>query len=381
MQPRPRVIRVQFPGVLPAPEHCLLHDVFGRLHVTIDQREHKSHQREAIGVHPGVRASVTTRSGHDSNTPRSARTFISRRSLVLRPAATGVAGYRSAALLYWESITTSLPEIRSNLRTIILLSTGLVIATAAAVAAVAHALGLGWGPAWVLGAAVIAVSATVVGARFAWLFTTPYLIRALDRRPQQRLRRVGARARVVSAMAGFRGAVSLAAALAVPETVESGAPFPGRDVIIFVTAGVIVVTLLAQGLLLPAVVHWARLPRDTSVETERHFAEILATEEALAAMPQLAAGLGTDPEVSGRLNREYAKHLRLLRANDAGADDEPALRYDQQYTALRLAVLAHKRATVLRLRDERRIDDIVLRQIQTRLDIEEVRLSRRETVE
>ncbi|HET7243358.1 MAG TPA: cation:proton antiporter, partial [Streptosporangiaceae bacterium] len=67
------------------------------------------------------------------------------------------------ALLYWESITTSLREIRSNLRTIILLSTGLVIATAAAVAAVAHALGLGWGPAWVLGAAVAPTDATAVG--------------------------------------------------------------------------------------------------------------------------------------------------------------------------------------------------------------------------
>jgi len=59
-------------------------------------------------------------------------------------------------------------------------------------------------------------------------------------------------------------------------------------------------------------------------------------------------------------------------------DDELALRYDQQYAALRLAVLAHKRATVIRLRDQRRIDDTVLRQVQRRLDIEELRLSRQE---
>ena len=71
----------------------------------------------------------------------------------------------------------------------------------------------------------------------------------------------------------------------------------------------------------------------------------------------------------------------MLHASDDGADDEPALRYDQQYTALRQAVLAHKRATVVRLRDERRIDDIVLRQVQARLDLEEVRLSRRELTE
>jgi CPA1 family monovalent cation:H+ antiporter len=57
------------------------------------------------------------------------------------------------------------------------------------------------------------------------------------------------------------------------------------------------------------------------------------------------------------------------------------LRHDQHYAALRLALLARKRATVLALRDEQRIDDIVLRQFQTRLDIEEVRLSRREPAE
>jgi CPA1 family monovalent cation:H+ antiporter len=229
--------------------------------------------------------------------------------------------------------------------------------------------------------AVGAVSAAVIGVRFAWAFTTPYLIRLLDRRPQQRLRRIGARARVVSAVAGFRGAVSLAAALAVPETVASGAPFPDRGLIIFVTAGVIVVTLVVQALLLPDVVRWARLPRDTSVEQERHLAETLATEEALAAIPQLARDLGIDLEVAGRVHREYVKHLRVLHANDGDVDDQPALRYDQHYTALRLAVLAHKRDTVVRLRDERRIDDTVLRQIQRRLDIEEVRLSRREVVD
>jgi CPA1 family monovalent cation:H+ antiporter len=108
--------------------------------------------------------------------------------------------------------------------------------------------------------AVGAVTAVIIGIRFAWIFITTYLIRLLDRRPQQRQRRVSNRARVVSGVAGFRGAVSLAAALAVPQMVASGEPFPGRDVIIFITAGVILITLVLQGLLLPSVVRWARLP-------------------------------------------------------------------------------------------------------------------------
>src|ERR1700712_5800163 len=67
------------------------------------------------------------------------------------------------ALLYWESLTTSLREIRNNLRVVVLTSTVLVFATAAAVAATAHWLGLEWGPAWVLGAALAPTDATAVG--------------------------------------------------------------------------------------------------------------------------------------------------------------------------------------------------------------------------
>ena len=223
------------------------------------------------------------------------------------------------------------------------------------------------------------VLAVVIGVRFAWLFTMPYVIRALDRRPQQRLRRVGPRGRIVNGVAGFRGAVSLAAALAVPATVASGERFPGRDLIVFVTAGVIAVTLL-QGLVLPAVVRWARLPRDTSVEEESRLAQTEATGAALAALPEVAAELGTDPDVVERTRREYEEHLHVIHQG-VDEDDEPVTRHEEQYTALRLALLARKRATVVALRDEQRIDDIVLRQFQTRLDIEEVRLSRPDPVE
>lgn len=467
------------------------------------------------------------------------------------------------ALLYWESLTTSLREIRSNLRGIVLMSTVLVILTAWAVAAVGHALGLPWGPAWVLGAAVAPTDATATGiiapllprrlvtvlraeslvndgtalvvyglaigvtvgeehlalahvsglfllayaggaaagaltawagllarrhlpdpllnnlvmllipfaafllaeaidasgvlavvacgliisqagpraapaqarqqtqafwslasfvlngalfvlvglqaqaavrglssfdltraattvgvvcvalvvVRIVFLFVSVYLIRALDRRPQQRLRRVSHRSRFVSGLSGFRGAVSLAAALAVPRTLTAGGPFPDRDVIVFVTFGVIVVTLVAQSLVLPAVVRWARLPVDAGARQERQLADTVAAEEALDALPRVAAELGTDPLVVDRLRREFEKHLRLLRADGEDADDEPALRFDRHYTELRLALLARKRATVLRLRDEQRIDDAVLRHVQARLDIEEVRLSRRDLVE
>lgn len=462
------------------------------------------------------------------------------------------------ALLYWESLTTSLREIRSNQRGIILMGTGLVVVTAAGVAGTAHALGMPWGPAWVLGAALAPTDATAVSAmarmlphrdvtllraeslvndgtalvlyavavgivagdggytplsisgllalayaggvaaglviawagirlrkrvtdpllnnvvtfltpfaafllaeviggsgvlavvaaglimsqtgsrvtsalarrqsrsfwtfsafmlngalfvliglelhaairilsggqiaagvlavalvsvvlvaiRLAYLFGTTYLIRLLDRRPSQRRRRVSNRARVVSGMAGFRGAVSLAAALGVPLHTAAGTPFPDRGLIIFVAAGVIVVTLTVQGPLLPLVARWAHLPQDSVLETERRLAEIRATEDGLLALPGLAAELGTDRAVADRLEHEYRQHLEVLQADGDAADGAPVLERQNQEQELRLALLGRKRDVVLQLRDERRIDDRVLRLLETRLDVEELRLTR-----
>ena len=216
------------------------------------------------------------------------------------------------------------------------------------------------------------MTAVVIGVRWAWIYTTPYLIRLLDRRPEQRLRRVGARQRTVSAVAGFRGAVSLAAVLAVPHTLDSGAPFPDRDLIVLITCGVIVLTLL-QALLLPAVVRFARLPVDNSVAEELQLAEVFTLDAAIEAIDPTAAELGSGEPVVERVRHELDKQRKLLAA--AGADGDPVVQHDDQYTSLSLALIARRREALLELRDEQRIDDIVLRRVQARLDIEEVRIS------
>jgi Sodium/hydrogen exchanger family len=77
------------------------------------------------------------------------------------------------------------------------------------------------------------VSAVVIAVRIGWWFTVPYLIRVLDRRPAQRARRASVRERLVAGWSGMRGAVSLAAALALPLTTSTGQPFPHRHLIVF----------------------------------------------------------------------------------------------------------------------------------------------------
>jgi Na+/H+ antiporter len=220
-----------------------------------------------------------------------------------------------------------------------------------------------------------AVYVTILLARLGFLTVTIYAIRALDRRPAQRLLRTTARGRVVSMTAGFRGAVSLAIALAVPTTLPGGTGFPARDMIVFVTAGVVFASLTVQGLALPRVIRWARLPQDTSLDEELELARRTATQEALEQMPQLAGSLGLDADVLDEVRTQYREHLADTLAEDADDDRTDSVRRRRQYLDLSLALIAHKRHTVVRLRDEHVIDDTVLRQIQSRLDIEEVRLA------
>ncbi|GAB7051826.1 hypothetical protein [Catenuloplanes indicus] len=135
------------------------------------------------------------------------------------------------------------------------------------------------------------------------------------------------------------------------------------------TSGVIAVTIVAGGLLLPALVRWARLPEDTEVDEETHLAELAATRAAVEALPVIAERLGVPALVAERLRLEYDQHLRHLEARDDGESEA--------LDALRLEMIQYKRAVVVRLRDERRIDDIVLRRLQLRLHIEELRFDNR----
>ena len=145
--------------------------------------------------------------------------------------------------------------------------------------------------------------------------------------------------------------------------------------IIFVTAGVITVTL-AQGALLPIVVRWAQLSTDTDLKLEERLAETQAITAALDALPLLAAEMGIDPDAAEEVRSEYERYRQILAVDqDTPTQTEAALISEsQQRTQLRRALLATKRTTALQLRDRGVIDDIVLRQLQRRLDSEEVLL-------
>ncbi len=220
----------------------------------------------------------------------------------------------------------------------------------------------------------VVVTLVVVVTRIVWGEATTVLVRTVDRRESQRQRRIAWRVRMVSNWAGFRGAVSLAAALAVPLTTHSGAPFPDRNLIIFVVSFVILTTVLVQGSTLPAVVRWARIPEDESHADELRLARCHGAQAALDALPLVAAEVGIDEDLQNRLHAEYKKQAALVKASGDGSAPNDAEERSDLIRQVRLGVLEHKRHAITELRDQRRIDDIVLLELQASMDLEEARL-------
>ncbi|WP_417506533.1 Na+/H+ antiporter [Microbacterium sp.] len=282
----------------------------------------------------------------------------------------------------------------------------------------------------------LAVWATLLVVRYVFQVLNVLFQRQTGGRPARGAR---SRARVVSTMAGMRGAVSLAIALSVPATITEGGVVSGRDEIVFVTAGVIMLSLLVQAPMLPALVRWARFPVDHVEDEEYELAERAISGAALAALDDLAAEHGIGQEVRDRVRTEGYAMLEFANARtlareqaivDAEADaldemlDEPdplsagtadpteedpapsggvdqatgpdgtdgtvlqmiatsadvdlaqrsPLIRHEEHTRLKLALIDRKREVLLGLRGAGTVDDLVVRRISARLDLEQVRL-------
>ena len=220
----------------------------------------------------------------------------------------------------------------------------------------------------------LAISAVVIGARIVWLNTMPYVIRALDRRPEQRLRRVGWRPRAIIAWSGMRGAVSLAAALALPFETDAGTPFPDRDLIIFLTFAVIFATLVLQGLTLPALIRALHVTGDGSEENEEVRARLEATRAALDRLDALADEDWTRDETIERMRAMYEYRQRRFKARAGKIDDDGYEERSLVYQQMVQAVLAAQRARLVELRNDGVISNEIMNRVVRDFDLEESRL-------
>jgi CPA1 family monovalent cation:H+ antiporter len=212
------------------------------------------------------------------------------------------------------------------------------------------------------------VSLVVVGVRLGWMFSVPYLVRLLDRRASQVPRRVGARERLVIGWSGMRGAVSLAAALALP------LDFPMRNLILFLTFAVILATLVLQGLTLPIVIRRLALPGDGAEEREEVKARLAATDAALARLQELASEDWTRDDTVERLRGLYQFRRRRLKARGGYMDDDGTQDRSLAYQRLVRELLEAQRHAIVRLRNQGTISNEVMHRIERELDLEDTRL-------
>jgi CPA1 family monovalent cation:H+ antiporter len=207
-----------------------------------------------------------------------------------------------------------------------------------------------------------------------WVLTTAYVVRALDRLSGHRTPQTGRRLRLVAGWSGMRGAVSLAAALALPLQTAAGTPFPRRTTIQFLTFAVIFATLVLQGLSLPAVIRRLGISKEDTADDEDLRAELAAAEAAVERLDALADEDWTREDTIERMRATYEYRRRRFGARagqieDAGYEDR-----SRAYQQVVRSVVAAQREVLIRMRDEGTISNETMNRIIHELDLEESRL-------
>jgi monovalent cation/hydrogen antiporter len=214
---------------------------------------------------------------------------------------------------------------------------------------------------------------TITLVRFLWMFGSSYLPRLLSRKLRHEMppwQHTG-----LIAWTGMRGADSLAGALAIPFLLPNGQPFPGRNLILLLTFGVIFGTLLLQGLSLAPLIRWLKVVDDHVSEKEERLARLKANEAAMARLDEMKSSRHVHQDIIERLRAEYSDRIRQLRNQSSDEESPPGL-FSPDFEKLAREVLETERQTVIQLRNEEQLDSQALRRIQRDIDLAEARLRR-----
>lgn len=221
----------------------------------------------------------------------------------------------------------------------------------------------------------VLINAVVIGVRLLWVFPAAYIPRMISRRVRERDPYPPWQTLVLIGWTGMRGVVSLAAALALPLVTSNGTPFPGRDLIIFLTFCVILVTLVFQGLTLPILIRSLKIVDDVSIEREEMEGRLRAAQAAMDRLEEITAqnDVLAEAEMVEWLRTQYNHRIRRISACCIAIDEGS---YEQlaAFRHLQREVLATERKTAIRLRNQGVISDEVLHRIERDLDLEEARL-------
>ncbi len=217
----------------------------------------------------------------------------------------------------------------------------------------------------------------VIVARFVWVFPATYLPRWLIPPVRRRDPSPAWQAPFFISFTGVRGVVSLAAALAIPYALDNGAPFPHRELILFVTFGVIIITLVGQGAILPSMVRWLGLNR---IGTDEHLgeieAELTARQAALAEVEQRLEQFASERDLPPDVV-ELLRTRNMTRNQILPKDLKDGLDKIRLSAAVKRELIEAERAFIYQLLRDGKISDDARRRIEYELDLEEASLANR----
>ncbi|MBD0253675.1 MAG: Na+/H+ antiporter [Rubrobacter sp.] len=221
------------------------------------------------------------------------------------------------------------------------------------------------------------VCGAVIGLRLLWFLFAPSSTPALDKLLRTRYLRAPWQERLVMGWSGMRGAVSLAAALAIPLQTQGGADFPQRDLIIFLTYTVIFATLVFQGLTLPFLIRGLGLKAEGD---EARMAELEARVKATNAALERLDGIHSDENIPDRsrerLREIYEERIRRYQSGlEAGRVTDEYRESSDAWTSWRRELFDAERETIVSLRDAGEINADVMRRVERDIDLEELRES------
>jgi monovalent cation/hydrogen antiporter len=221
---------------------------------------------------------------------------------------------------------------------------------------------------------VVVTFVVVLGLRVAWMFSVGPLLRSLiPGEPKGEPPELSPGERLVAGWSGMRGAVSLAAALAIPATVDGGDGFPQRELIVFTVFCVIVAGLLLQGLTLPVLIRRTGIGRDEAHDAaDEARARATAAEAALSRLEQMERD-GDDDRATGHLRELYEARLEHARAPQDERGDEDR-EHVEAFQRLREELLRSERAALHELHERGEISEDALRTVERDLDLQEARL-------
>ena len=215
----------------------------------------------------------------------------------------------------------------------------------------------------------VAVSLVVIVTRLIWSQSVVFVVRALDRRESQRMRRSTWQSRMIISWCGMRGSVSLAAALALEPT------FPQRNLILLLTFAVIFATLVLQGLTLPALIRTLGVRDDGADAQEEILGRRAAAAAALGRIDELSGEEWTHEDTMARMRKLYEYRTRRFAAQAGETDDGDGIEHrSRKYQKAVRSVLDAQRAELVRLRNAGDISNEVMHRLERELDLEDERL-------